>query len=115
MINDRQVNIWRGSDPPPTIYHIWIKNDSQFLLYNGIKWVVFLDNEAVVQSLEEFQTNLDALKNSTVNGKKIIDNPVLTGQDIATAVNGIYIIQEDSIATSLQKIDKLLQTQIITE
>lgn len=115
MINDRQVNIWRGSDPPPTIYHVWIKNDSQFLLYNGNEWIVFLDNEAVVLALDQFQTNLNTLKNSTVNGKKIIDNPVLTAQDITTAINGTYITQEDTISTSLQKIDKLLQTQIITE
>lgn len=115
MINNRQVNIWRGSDPPPTIYHIWIKNDSQLLLYNGTTWEVFLDNEYVVQALEKFQQNLESLQNSTVNNKKIIDNPVLGGSDILTDLNGSYITKDDTIARSLQKLDELLQTQVITE
>ena len=115
MINNRQVNIWRGSDTPPTIYHIWIKNDSQFLLYNGIEWKIFLDNAAVVDALEQFQQNIDSLTNATVNNKKIKDNPILDGQDIKTATNGTYINANDTLAFALNKIDTLLQTQIITE
>ena len=38
MINNRQVNLWRGNQEPPTIYHIWIKDNNKLLLYDGNNW-----------------------------------------------------------------------------
>jgi hypothetical protein len=70
--------LWRGSSEPPTKYHIWIK-DNKLLLYNGEKWMVFVDN---FESLSEIQKAIENLSNSTVNGKPIKDNPVLSSLDI---------------------------------
>ena len=36
MIDNKQINIWRGSSSPPTIYHIWINNENQLLKYNEV-------------------------------------------------------------------------------
>lgn len=47
MINNRQVNLWRGNQEPPTIYHIWIKDNNKLLLYDGNNWKTFLDESAV--------------------------------------------------------------------
>lgn len=47
MINNRQVNLWRGIQEPPTIYHIWIKDNNKLLLYDGNNWKTFLDEPAV--------------------------------------------------------------------
>lgn len=52
MINNRQVNLWRGNQEPPTIYHIWIK-DNKLLLYDGNNWKTFLDNESAVAAIQE--------------------------------------------------------------
>lgn len=52
MINNRQVNLWRGNQEPPTIYHIWIKDNNKLLLYDGNNWKTFLD-ESVVATIQE--------------------------------------------------------------
>ncbi|MDY2736759.1 hypothetical protein [Intestinibacter sp.] len=64
MINNRQVNLWRGNQEPPTIYHIWIKDNNKLLLYDGNNWKTFY-NESAVAAIQE------ALKKKAnlVNGK----------------------------------------------
>ena len=44
-VNNRQVNIWRGSEPPPTIHHVWIKDNNTLFLYDTQyeDWVAFLE------------------------------------------------------------------------
>lgn len=53
MINNRQVNLWRGNQEPPTIYHIWIKDNNKLLLYDGNNWKIFLDNESAVAAIQK--------------------------------------------------------------
>lgn len=53
MINNRQVNLWRGNQEPPTIYHIWIKDNNKLLLYDGNNWKTFLDNESAVAAIQK--------------------------------------------------------------
>jgi hypothetical protein len=83
MINNKQINIWRGDQTPPTIYHVWIKDNSKLLLYNGTEWVVFLDNKELIE-------NVNNLLKATVNNKKIIDNPILDATDIDLKNSGNY-------------------------
>ena len=113
MINNKQVNIWRGSSEPPTIYHIWVRNESQLLLYNGTKWVVFVDSATTVEAINAIIERLDVLENSTINGKKLSTNPILSGSDIQNTTSGKYINSNTSIANNLLVIDNLLDTQII--
>lgn len=119
MVNNKQVNFWRGDQTPPTIYHIWIKDNSKMLLYNGLKWVVFLDSKEVIDAIEQFQEQLDKMQqdittlgNKTVNKKYIKDNPVLNGDDISHTKNGQYISNSNTLSQSLNILDKLLTTQI---
>lgn len=119
MVNNKQVNFWRGDQTPPTIYHIWIKDNSKMLLYNGLKWVVFLDSKEVIDAIEQFQEQLDKMQqdittlgNKTVNKKYIKDNPVLNGDDISHTKNGQYISTSNTLSQSLNILDKLLTTQI---
>lgn len=62
MVNNKQVNFWRGDMTPPTIYHIWIKDNSKMLLYDGEKWVVFLDNKEIIDILDKVQQLLDEMQ-----------------------------------------------------
>lgn len=120
MVNNKQVNFWRGDMTPPTIYHIWIKDNSKMLLYNGEQWVVFLDNKEIIDILNQIQEMLDNMKkeienigNKTVNKKPIKTNPVLDGTDIAINGNGTFIVPTETLAQTALRFDKLLTTQII--
>lgn len=120
MALERQVNIWRGNSTPPTIHHIWIYQDSKLLLYNGIEWIVFIDDITIIDTLNRIEQRLSELEaatnelgNKTVNGKAIRDNPVLNGSDLKTNVSGTFIRTNDTISQTLSKIDVLLNTQII--
>jgi hypothetical protein len=119
MVNNKQVNFWRGDMTPPTIYHIWIKDNSKMLLYDGSKWVVFLDNKEIIEAIDKFQEALDDMQrqinefgNKTVNKKPIKDNPVLDGTDLLIAANGNFVNNSDTVANTALKLDKLLTTQI---
>lgn len=119
MINNKQVNIWRGDDTPPTIYHIWLNNQHRMLVFDGTEWVVFLDNADVIKQIEEMMKQIDkirqevtALGDKTINNKPIKDNPVLNSSDLLLDTTG-HFIKNGTITESLLRLDKLLTTQII--
>lgn len=120
MVNNKQVNFWRGDMTPPTIYHIWIKDNSKMLLYDGEKWVVFLDNKEIINILDKIQEMLDNMQdkideivNKTVNKKPIKTNPVLDGTDILVNATGNYVIPTETLAQTALRLDNLLSTKII--
>lgn len=113
MVNNKQVNFWRGDMTPPTIYHIWIKDNSKMLLYDGEKWVVFLDNKEIIDILDKVQQLLDEIGNKTVNKKPIKTNPVLDGTDILINATGNYVIPTETLAQTALRLDNLLTTKII--
>lgn len=120
MVNNKQVNFWRGDMTPPTIYHIWIKDNSKMLLYNGEQWVVFLDNKEIIDILNQIQEMLDNMKkeienigNKTVNKKPIKTNPVLDGTDITINGDGTFVVPTETLAQTALRFDRLLTTQII--
>ena len=116
IINNKQINIWRGQDIPPTLYHIWLFNESELKIYNGVEWITIIDSINIAERLIELSDKIDNLRDdfesTTINGKLIKDNPILNSGDINNTVNGTYINTE-SLANNLQKIDKLLVTQIL--
>lgn len=120
MVNNKQVNFWRGDMTPPTIYHIWIKDNSKMLLYDGEKWIVFLDNKEVIdilnkiqQMLDNMQDKIDEIGNKTVNKKPIKTNPILNGTDILISAVGNYIVPTETLAQTALRLDNLLNTKII--
>lgn len=120
MVNNKQVNFWRGDMTPPTIYHIWIKDNSKMLLYDGEKWVVFLDNKEVIDILNKIQKMLDEMQNKineigdkTVNRKPIKTNPILDGTDILINALGNFVIPTETLAQTSLRLDSLLMTKII--
>ena len=102
FINNRQVNLWRGSNEPPTKYHIWIKDD-KLLLYNGEQWIVFVDN---FESISDLKKAIEKLSNSTVNGRAIKDNPILTSLDILIGKDLNEFSSNDSIFSVLESLSK---------
>lgn len=117
MINNRQVNIWRGTADPPTIYHVWIFDDLTIKLYNGVEWVTFIDNLEVINKINQILESIETLEyfmnESTVNGYQIKDNPVLNGLDLEVKKNGNFIKENDNVTNAVMTLDELLRTQII--
>lgn len=120
MVNNKQVNFWRGDQIPPTIYHIWIRDNSKMLLYDGTEWVVFLDNKEIIdivnkiqEKLDDMQVEITNLGNKTVNRKAIKTNPVLDGTDLLIGISGNFINDKLNIAQTAKRFDDLLTTQII--
>ena len=50
---------------------------------------------------------------NTINGKKLISNPILTGSDISNTKDGTYITSGDTLSNNIYKLDQLITTQII--
>lgn len=114
MIQNKQVNLWRGTDPPPTLYHIWFKDESQLLRYdeNVKDWVVFLDSGRIVKLIQDF---MDALDNLSINGHLLTENPVLDGSDLLVGQDGHYIKKENTLQQATLKLDSLLTTKVYGE
>lgn len=111
MIQNKQVSIWRGNSEPPTLYHIWLRNESELLRYDDTqaKWVVFLDSANLDQKITQFLEQLAKIK---VNGYPILDSPELNGQDIRVNFDGNYIKRDFTIDESLATLDALMTTKV---
>lgn len=114
MIQNKQISIWRGSSEPPTLYHLWLKNETQLLRYDDEKqkWVVFLDSHSLDQTLTDF---LIMLETFSVNGKLIKDNPILDGTDLKISFDGNYIQRDQTISEALETLDGLMTTKVYGE
>lgn len=111
MIKNKQVNIWRGTDPPPTLYHIWFKDEELLLRYDEAEkdWVMFLDSGGITKVIADFVRSID---NLTINGHPIANSPVLDGSDIKVGQNGHYIKTNDTLQEAALKLDSLLTTEV---
>lgn len=111
MIQNKQVNLWRGQDPPPTLYHIWFKDESQLLRYDEevSKWVVFLDSGQIIQLVKDFMNTIESIK---INNHPISENPVLDGTDLLLGEDGHYIKKEATLQQAALTLDSLLTTKV---
>lgn len=81
---NKNISVWRGSNPPPTIYHVWIKQDNQVYLHDGTGWSSIgigggspgnlVDGQAKIDIIDEIPST-DNLKNNEFQLYKL-------GQDI---------------------------------
>ena len=48
---NKNISVWRGNSTPPTIHHVWIKEDNCIYLHNGTDWKksINLDELKIVQ------------------------------------------------------------------
>ena len=111
MIKNKQVNLWRGDQAPPTLYHIWFKDERLLLRYDEeVKdWVVFLDSGHIAEVIAEF---LDTIDNMSINGHPISESPVLDGSDLLVGEDGHYVKQDDTLQEATLKLDSLLTTKV---
>lgn len=111
MIQNKQVSIWRGHDAPPTIYHLWFKDESQLLRYDDTsqKWIIFLDGTYINETIADF---LARLQNYSINNKPITDSPILDGTDLKINFDGNYVSRNDTVSRSIQIMDNLLTTKV---
>lgn len=111
MIKNKQVNLWRGNEEPPTLYHIWFKDEQLLLRYDEeVKdWVVFLDSGHIVDIITEFLNTIDSM---SINGHPLSDSPVLDGSDLLVGQNGHYVKQDDTLQEATLKLDSLLTTKV---
>lgn len=114
MIKNKQVNIWRGDEAPPTLYHLWLRNENQLLKYDEEQqdWIVFLDSNQIKEIIEEFLNSLDDIRNATINGYPITNNITLSAEDLLSKYEGHYIKSSDTVKTALNKLDQLFTTKV---
>ena len=104
MINNRQVNLWRGTDPPPTLYHIWIK-DKKLWMYNGTEWIVFIDSISVIDQYAQLVNAVDKLNAVTINEIPLLDSPVLDASNLQVGKDLNLITATQSILDALEILD----------
>lgn len=111
MIKNKQVSIWRGPDPPPTLYHIWFKDEELLLRYDEVEqdWVVFLDSGQIARVITEF---IDSVDNLTINGHPLTENPELDGSDLKVGRDGHYIKANNTLQEATLRLDSLLTTEV---
>ena len=120
MINNKRVNVWRGNESPPTIYDVWIQDNAKLLLYDGTEWVIFIDDVATIQRIDELTSKMNdieqsiaGIENHTINGQQIKTNPTLNGNDLLLANQGKFVQSSDTVGESIKNLDTLFTTIII--
>jgi hypothetical protein len=107
MIKNKQVSIWRGPDTPPTLYHIWLKDENQLLRYDEDQgqWIVFLDSKEIANIIDDFFEKLGETLTMTINGHPVKESPVLTAEDFLIGFDGNYLKSENTVKGALQIMD----------
>lgn len=115
MIENKQVNLWRGPSEPPTLYHIWLKDESQLLRYDEeLKdWVVFLDSTKIYDIISRFMDDLNTILTGSINGHPLSENPVLVAEDLLVGENGNYYKSTNNLKEVAKIFDNLMTTQIL--
>lgn len=113
MSLNKQINIWRGNNTPPTPHHLWIYNESLLKMFINGEWITIIDSIEVTTRLNEISEKVDELYDSTVNNKLIRDNPVLSASDLKSNVDGEFLDVNDNVDLALKKLDEMATIQII--
>lgn len=50
---NKNISVWRGSEPPPTKYHVWVKTDNSIYLHNGQDWEEISADSSRLSQLED--------------------------------------------------------------
>lgn len=106
LVNNRQVNIWRGSDVPPTIHHVWIKNDTSLHLYESAsqQWVSFLEYPGISVSrldsgngvmVSTGKTNFVLTTQGSALGLNVLDNTIQLVSNALSTINTHYPLKYD--------------------
>lgn len=72
MLN-KNISIWRGTQTPPTNYHLWEKEDGGLYIYLDEKWQHLVTPTDKI-TLDEHQKQLDKIKNLTLTEINPTDN-----------------------------------------
>lgn len=101
-MDNRQVGVWRGTNPPPTNWHVWVKDDTSLYLYDTEKkeWVTFL--EMPVLKLEQLSSGAVRVH----SGEYYYDIKV-TGSGLDVFKNGNTLVFESSALTTIPTDDAL--------
>ncbi len=97
---NKNISVWRGTQPPPTKYHIWLKSDGSINIFNENKWERLTDGiKSAIQNINVNEiTDLQYLyDNHDVMGSyfyRIYDN---TTNDYIS-LKYPYIFGQDKIA-----------------
>ena len=65
---NKNISIWRGSNTPPTNYHLWIKDDNQIYLHNGTTWDPIVDQDAFENLPVKNISSTEKVLSLTTNG-----------------------------------------------
>ena len=72
MLN-KNISIWRGTQTPPTNYHLWEKEDGGLYIYLDEKWQQLVSPTDKI-TLDKHQKQLDKIKNLTLTEINPTDN-----------------------------------------
>ena len=101
ILLNKQVNVWRGDQEPPTIYHVWISGSQTLKIHDGTQWQTFLDNPGLSVS-----TNTDGsiqVNNGETYFTLSVDGSALSirrsGSDIVIKSTALNTIPTDAWLT----------------
>lgn len=110
---NKNISIWRGSETPPTLSHIWVK-DGSFYIYINEEWKPVVDpelltkieeyNENIENTLNEFQQSINQdLEDQSLRLENYVDEEITKIQDII----------KESDALNLQHVDLNDEDQLL--
>lgn len=100
---NKNISIWRGSNPPPTNYHIWVKDSGELFLKIEDEWSIISDPN-IENTLKnyvdtELSTSNESLKTLLNQGDNTLKNYIDNKQLSSLILNGIDLNNKAEIET----------------
>lgn len=75
---NKNISVWRGTQSPPTLNHVWIKPDNVIYLFKDGKWQVAASYDFTKEQLEILNPLLEKMDN-IYQGNKPLVTPTING------------------------------------
>lgn len=76
---NKNISVWRGTQSPPTLNHVWIKPDNVIYLFKDGKWQVAASYDFTKEQLEILNPLLKKMDN-IYQGNKPLVTPIINGE-----------------------------------
>lgn len=76
---NKNISVWRGSDTPPTKYHIWYnENDDQLYIQKGTDgWSVIMEGEETRKANEKIREENEKIRQEQEDARELANNTAL--------------------------------------
>lgn len=101
---NKNISVWRGSNIPPTDYHLWVKENGDLLIKLSDSWITLIKHSSI-SDIEQLISSLEKLNEIKIEEIQKIPN------DLYKQYKLVYDNQQKGVTIDIPKSDSQIETE----